>query len=101
MPDSTKFKRFHAVVFGRVQGVGFRNATQTTALGLDITGWVRNRLNGTVEVQAEGTQDQLERFLEWLRVGPLGARVDRVEVNWSESEPEKRSEAFDILIDAP
>jgi acylphosphatase len=75
-------QQLHAIVHGRVQGVGFRNATQTRAEGFGLTGWVRNRSDGTVEVLAEGPRTRLQDFLEWLERGPVGAHVTRVEIEW-------------------
>lgn len=79
MADRT---RLHAIVRGIVQGVNFRYATRREAQRLLLTGWVRNRPDGTVEVIAEGPQAQLERLLDFLRSGPPMARVTGVEVNW-------------------
>jgi acylphosphatase len=69
---------FHAVIGGRVQGVGFRYTCCHEARRLGISGWVRNRMDGDVEVRAEGSREKLDAFLLWLRCGPPGARVDRV-----------------------
>lgn len=74
--------RLHAVVRGRVQGVGFRYTTQYEAQKLGLAGWVRNRHDGTVEVDAEGDRTHLETFLAFLHKGPLGAHVDAVESDW-------------------
>jgi acylphosphatase len=69
---------FHALVCGRVQGVGFRYSCCHEARRLGLTGWVRNKTDGDVEIWAEGTKEKLETFLRWLRQGPPGARVDQV-----------------------
>jgi acylphosphatase len=69
---------FHALVSGRVQGVGFRCSCCHEARRLGLSGWVRNNPNGEVEVWAEGDKEKLETFLQWLRRGPPGARVDQV-----------------------
>lgn len=71
-------KRF--VVFGRVQGVGFRAATRRKACELGVVGWVGNRQDGGVELVAEGTADAVDAMEAWLQHGPVGARVARVEV---------------------
>jgi acylphosphatase len=68
----------HASVSGRVQGVGFRYSCYHEARRLGISGWVRNKMNGEVEVWAEGNRERLDSFLLWLRRGPPGARVDQV-----------------------
>jgi acylphosphatase len=69
------------VISGRVQGVGFRWFTESAAAREGLHGWVRNRPDGSVEAQAEGDADALERFERALRHGPPAARVDAVEVD--------------------
>jgi len=77
-PDiSTEARRF--VVRGRVQGVGFRWFVEREALSLGIGGWVRNNADGSVEVLAVGTRDQLLSLRSKLRQGPRAARVDDVQ----------------------
>lgn len=66
-------------IHGRVQGVGFRWWTRRTAESLGITGSVRNRSDGTVEVRAAGSEEALREFEERLREGPRSASVRRVE----------------------
>lgn len=68
--------RKHVIVRGTVQGVGFRYWTRAEALRLGVTGWVRNRLDGTVEVEVEGTAEAVEAMLRWLSSGPTSARVE-------------------------
>ena len=82
MADDQK-QRFHAIVHGHVQGVSFRYYTLATAKTLDLTGWVRNLPDGTVETVAEGPKVQLDSLLTFLRRGPTGARVTSVDVEWS------------------
>lgn len=74
--------RLHAIVRGRVQGVGFRATTQHEARRRGLSGWVRNRHDGDVEVDAEGDRTHLETFLAFLHRGPLGAHVDGVDARW-------------------
>ncbi len=71
--------RLRAVVHGDVQGVSFRAYTIMYAQGHDLTGWVRNRPDGTVEVLAEGSADLLDALEEWLHRGSPAARVTGVE----------------------
>src|SRR5213592_5133204 len=66
-------------VRGRVQGVGFRWFVEREAHIFGISGWVRNNSDGSVEVLAQGTRDQLLGFRSRLRQGPRAARVDDVE----------------------
>ncbi len=73
---------FHAVVTGRVQGVGFRYSTVRQARALGLVGTVANRYDGGVEVHAEGTHASLERMEAWLRRGPPGAHVRDVQLQW-------------------
>jgi acylphosphatase len=79
----TLAKRF--VVRGRVQGVGFRWFVEREAHMLGVAGWVRNNSDGSVEVLAIGSRDQLSGLRSRLRQGPRAARVDDVEE--SESKP--------------
>jgi acylphosphatase len=65
-------------VTGRVQGVYFRASTREAAQAIGVKGTVRNEADGSVFIEAEGTDEQLRRFLEWVRRGPPGARVDSV-----------------------
>jgi acylphosphatase len=78
-------RRLHAMVHGRVQGVGYRATTLDEARRLGLGGWVRNRLDGTVEVLAEGSPAKLRIFLAYLRQGPPGARVTAVVEDWSDA----------------
>jgi len=73
---------FHAVVTGRVQGVGFRFSVVRQARVLGLFGTVANRPDGGVEVEAEGELPDLQRLLAWLRRGPPGAHVRDVQVEW-------------------
>ena len=68
------------LVRGRVQGVGFRWFVEREAHILGIAGWVRNNHDGTVEVLAQGTRDQLSGLHSRLREGPRAARVDSVDI---------------------
>lgn len=76
--------RLQAIVHGRVQGVNFRYYTQLRARELGVTGYVRNKWDGTVEVVAEGEQEAVEKLLEFIQVGPRGARVQRVDSQWQD-----------------
>ena len=69
----------HIKVFGRVQGVGFRAWARRQADTLNLSGWVRNRINGSVEIMAEGESKDTDMFLKACRRGPLFGRVDRIE----------------------
>ena len=64
---------------GRVQGVGFRDACVRQARAAGLTGWVRNRRDGSVEALLQGPADEVAGFCDWLRIGVPAARVDAVE----------------------
>lgn len=84
-----------AKVCGRVQGVFFRSFVQHAARNLGLKGYVRNLPGGdAVEVKAEGDKQQLERLVEQLKIGPLGAWVKEIEINWSDYPEQFRD--FDI-----
>jgi acylphosphatase len=72
--------RRRAVVHGLVQGVFFRDSTRQRARQFGVSGWVRNAEDGSVEAVFEGPEDAVERLVDFVRRGPRGARVDRVEV---------------------
>ena len=74
--------RLHAIIHGRVQGVGFRAFVVENGLSLGANGWARNKWNGTVEVVAEGDRQLLERLLAVLRRGPRMANVTQVDLDW-------------------
>ena len=76
----------HAIVYGRVQGVFFRDFVAQHAQALGLAGYVRNLPQGSVEVYVEGSRPELESLLGQLRKGPPGARVDQVEAHWTEYE---------------
>lgn len=76
----------HLLVTGSVQGVGFRYFVQQHAQNLNLTGWVRNRMDDRVEILASGNQDALLRLLSFVRMGPKSALVTDVEVKWIEQQ---------------
>lgn len=76
-------RRLKAEIVGDVQGVGFRVFAERQARRDSVHGYVRNRQDGAVEVEAEGQAEDLDRFLTALRQGPRLARVQDVRVTWS------------------
>lgn len=70
----------HLVIHGHVQGVGFRWSLAQEAQALGLTGWVRNRREGTVEAMIAGEEAALERLIAWAHRGPPSARVTRVDI---------------------
>ena len=87
--------RIRLIITGRVQGVWFRDSTRSQALSLGLTGWVRNRADGTVEVLAEGPEDKVERLVSWCHHGPPAAEVLRV--NEARGDWTDEFISFDIL----
>lgn len=80
---------------GRVQGVSYRAATASEARRLGVVGWVRNRPDGSVELEAEGPDDRVAALLAWCEHGPPAARVERVAVE--ELAPVGRETAFAVV----
>ncbi len=70
----------HLRIVGKVQGVFFRESMRQQALQLHITGWVRNRRDGTVEATLEGSLEAVEALINWAHSGPDLAQVTQVEV---------------------
>jgi acylphosphatase len=77
------FRAFKAMVFGRVQGIGFRYSARVEAKRLGLSGWVTNRPDSSVEVVCEGTKGQCELFETWLRKGPSGAHISHLELRYT------------------
>ena len=75
-------ERVNIIVHGRVQGVFYRARTKEIAIELELNGWVNNRIDGTVEIVAEGNKEDLERLVDWSQHGPKHAHVTKVEVKW-------------------
>jgi len=73
-------KSVHILISGRVQGVGFRYFVLHKAEELQINGWVRNSPDGKVEIEAEGAEEQLSTFIDWIKIGPQRALVSTISV---------------------
>lgn len=82
MDDRNSTAAVHIIVYGHVQGVGFRYFVQKIALAVDVVGWVRNRGEGTVEIWAEGPRAVLDGLVQGVRKGPRPGLVSRLELNW-------------------
>jgi len=82
MPEKNEIVRAHIWVKGRVQGVGFRAHVEFYARQIGVAGWVRNVGMDTVEAVAEGERANVERFIEMVKEGPRGARVEESKVEW-------------------
>ena len=75
-------KQVHLIVRGMVQGVFFRASAQREARRLGLSGWVKNRGDGAVEIVAEGEEDDVKDLLAWTQRGPSTARVEQVDTRW-------------------
>ena len=82
-PDAPARARLR--IHGRVQGVWYRASTERQARALGLSGWVRNRVDGTVEAVAEGPRATVEQLVAWCHEGPPAARVTAVDVMWEEA----------------
>ena len=71
-------KHIHVYISGKVQGVYFRAETQRAAVGFNLTGWVRNMVDGRVEACFEGKDENIDKMIEWCHIGPPAARVEEV-----------------------
>jgi acylphosphatase len=89
--------RCYVIVSGRVQGVNFRWNTLKRAKNLGLKGWVRNTENGKLEAVFEGEREKIEKILEWMKVGPILARVENLEVKWEDFKNEFKD--FEIRYD--
>ena len=72
-------------IYGRVQGVFFRASSMKEAKKLGISGVASNEDDGTVKIEAEGGEGELKQFIDWCKEGPEHAKVDRVEIKWTEA----------------
>ena len=75
-------------VYGQVQGVFFRQGVKDVAEKFGLTGWVSNGDDGSVKIMAEGEEENLQKLIEWCKMGTSSARVEPVQVYWSEAEDE-------------
>ena len=72
--------RTHIFVFGRVQGIGYRDGVRRKARKLGIFGWVKNLEDGRVEAVFEGEEDKIREIVEWARKGPFLAKVKNIDI---------------------
>ena len=91
--DDQRLETYRVRITGKVQGVGYRHATVRQAHALKITGWVMNVHAGAVEAVIQGGVDQIDRMLQWMRVGPPAARV--AEVDTTELATDRRYKHFE------
>lgn len=74
-------RRYSIIISGRVQGVGFRYFVWETAAAFDLTGWVRNNYDGTVEIEVQGNEKVLLKFIDKVSAGNRFSKVKRVVTN--------------------
>lgn len=84
MGKEEKKIRAHIYVSGRVQGVGFRTNTRIRAETLGLGGWVKNLADGRIEAVFEGEEGKVSEIINWMKKGPLFAKVDDVDVSIKE-----------------
>jgi acylphosphatase len=77
-------RRAHILITGRVQGVFYRASAAERASQLGLVGWVRNRDDGSVELEAEGDEGALLELVQWCQLGPPAAEVSAAQVTWIE-----------------
>lgn len=82
------------LIRGKVQGVFFRASAKDVADEIGVRGWVKNTEEGDVEILASGSHDQLQKFIEWCKIGPRRAIVTNVEVT---SVDEQNFKSFDVI----
>ena len=87
-------KRVHVIVEGRVQGVFFRACTRDEAVRLGLSGWVRNRPNGSVEALVEGEKGAVQKMVQWFQQGSPHSIVEKVHL--SEESPVGDFGTFEI-----
>ena len=73
-------KTIHLLIHGRVQGVFYRASMSEVAQRHQVNGWVRNRRNGSVEAMLQGEENQVDAVIEWARIGPASACVERIDI---------------------
>lgn len=88
--------RMHLIIEGRVQGVWFRESTRREAVALKLTGWVKNRPDGTVEAVIEGPEQEVNQLVVWCHQGPPAARVSGIRKDQETWQGE--FDAFDIVF---
>jgi acylphosphatase len=87
-------RQVYIVISGRVQGVGFRYFAMYKAEELDITGWVKNTPEGKLEIEASGELQNINTFIDWMKIGPARAIIGSFSV--SDISPERTFTQFTI-----
>jgi acylphosphatase len=88
-------KRIHLIISGDVQGVGYRAWVRREALKLNLSGWIKNREDGAVELRAEGVEVALQKLIDLCKKGPEVGWVKEVSVKWNDYTGEYKT--FEIV----
>lgn len=88
-------KRVTLKISGKVQGVFFRDSSRAKGQEFNLSGWVKNEPDGTVQITAEGEDQDLNRMIEWCKYGPDHAMVEKVDVKWDKATDEAKD--FKVL----
>ncbi|HLO51655.1 MAG TPA: acylphosphatase [Kamptonema sp.] len=89
LPPTT---RAHVFISGTVQGVGYRYSTMNYAKRFGVNGWVRNLDDSRVEAVFEGSREAVEKMISWCRIGPMGAIVKDVGIEYEEPQGDRKFE---------
>lgn len=89
-------KRVHLIVSGFVQGVGFRMFIVQTAKELKLSGWVKNRIDGSVEIDAQGPEQAINELLRHAKKGPSRSNV--TSIRQEEREPDPNLDRFRVIM---
>lgn len=89
-------KRLYLKLYGLVQGVGLRWSVQSKAVALNLTGYVKNLSDGSVEIKAEGDKDDLQRIMAWLDGNPGYSQISRRKEKWTDFTNKFKN--FDIIF---
>ena len=85
----------HLIISGKVQGVGFRYWMQNLAIKKNISGWVKNKMSGDVEVLIVGQEKEIQELIKLCEIGPRSAIIDCVQIN--DYDKDYLKESFDIF----
>ena len=89
-------KKVHVTISGLVQGIFFRHHAKVLARKLGLKGYVRNLSNGNVEVVAQGDSKNIEKLIDFLKKGPSGAKVDKIDI--IEQKPTSEFTDFEVRV---
>jgi len=79
-------KQVSIIVFGRVQGVGFRYFIKTKAQKLGLKGWVQNQADGSVKIKAKGDKEKIKELVNWCNKGSLFTQIEKIQIKEQKTE---------------